>query len=436
MNRSLRVETFLLGNQPLGTLVKEPKSSEKSFQAVVASLIAEKNQLECVEIENSNETGIDLISMLIKLLETEDVQEEKVLDEYILENEEIDVAEQIIINEQIMDSLEDYIDQTFPDWETRLDIVFDWLTNEIKLPIENIAREDDLLTKTNSLLIILNSLEVSNFRHIPKDDFMQIISISKEIQKLPLLIPLKLTEMEQINEINQQLQNLLSHLRQLEKTQRIPVLAPNQNSSNLKNGDNPLKPTSSNFYPHLLVHSRDLTLKQKLTSNKIDSPTLIQGNSFFETATLNIPFQEQGTELRTFMREFVNVIARSTFQQTPNTSKLLIRLYPEQLGTIRVELLQKEGVLTLRILTSTSTVKEMMESQLHFLRTALHSQNIEFEQIEVTYTDNHLFQYSENKERQDQPTHDRRKEQQRKEAVEETIQFADTLETVLFESEV
>ena len=63
---------------------------------------------------------------------------------------------------------------------------------------------------------------------------------------------------------------------------------------------------------------------------------------------------------------------------------MLIKLYPEHLGQIRIELHETNGVLSARILASTALAKGMLDSQMHQLRNALAQQNLQVERIDVT----------------------------------------------------
>ena len=81
-----------------------------------------------------------------------------------------------------------------------------------------------------------------------------------------------------------------------------------------------------------------------------------------------------------------NIFKRSNFGQTGGTNRLLIKLYPEHLGQVRIELLQVNGVMTARILASTALGKEMLDSQLHQLRSAFLQQNLQVERIDVSQT--------------------------------------------------
>ncbi len=124
----------------------------------------------------------------------------------------------------------------------------------------------------------------------------------------------------------------------------------------------------------------------------------------------------------TLLREMQNIFKRSNFGQVGGANRLLIKLYPEHLGQVRVELLHTNGVLTARILASTALGKEMLESQLHQLRQAFLQQNVQVERIDIAQTlqdaprsdrDQQSFQQHTGKEQ------DQSKEQQEQQSDEE-----------------
>jgi len=86
------------------------------------------------------------------------------------------------------------------------------------------------------------------------------------------------------------------------------------------------------------------------------------------------------------IKEMQTIFKRSNFGQTDGTNRLLIKLYPEHLGQVRIELLQVNGIMTARILASTALGKEMLDSQLHQLRSAFLQQNLQVERIDVSQT--------------------------------------------------
>nr|WP_245349973.1 flagellar hook-length control protein FliK [Cytobacillus eiseniae] len=84
------------------------------------------------------------------------------------------------------------------------------------------------------------------------------------------------------------------------------------------------------------------------------------------------------------MEQFESILSRSKFSVNGGTQRLFIKLNPEHLGALRIELIQKDSMMVARILTSTSLAREMMESQLNGLKQAFSSQNIQIERVEIS----------------------------------------------------
>jgi flagellar hook-length control protein FliK len=105
-----------------------------------------------------------------------------------------------------------------------------------------------------------------------------------------------------------------------------------------------------------------------------------------EQFSLSVNKSQTGTTYEQFIKDFANIIGKSQMVQTPNMSKLLIKLYPEQLGSLRIELLQQDGIMTAKILASTKAAKDILDSQLTGLRQALTSQNLQVDKIEIAQT--------------------------------------------------
>lgn len=95
---------------------------------------------------------------------------------------------------------------------------------------------------------------------------------------------------------------------------------------------------------------------------------------------------KQNARNEALMREMQNIFKRSNFGQTGGTNRLLVKLYPEHLGQVRIELLQVNGIMTARILASTALGKEMLDSQLAQLRSAFLQQNLQVDRIDVLQT--------------------------------------------------
>lgn len=86
------------------------------------------------------------------------------------------------------------------------------------------------------------------------------------------------------------------------------------------------------------------------------------------------------------MKEMQNLFKRSNFGQAGGTNRLLVKLYPEHLGQVRIELIQTNGIMSARILASTALGKEMLDSQLHQLRASFLQQNLQVDRIDISQT--------------------------------------------------
>jgi flagellar hook-length control protein FliK len=64
-------------------------------------------------------------------------------------------------------------------------------------------------------------------------------------------------------------------------------------------------------------------------------------------------------------------------------AKLNIRLTPEHLGTLNIELISKNGELSAKIMTSSLGAKEMMESHIHLLKNNLSTSHIQLDRVVV-----------------------------------------------------
>lgn len=129
----------------------------------------------------------------------------------------------------------------------------------------------------------------------------------------------------------------------------------------------------------LQVETKPKTSNQQLLSS-MNQPSAT--SVFFQTLTqVESPEQSRAEEL---MKQLQAILKRANFGQIGGANRLSIRLYPEHLGTLRIELQEVNGVLTARILASSAQARDMLDSRLHQLRAALVSQNLQVERIELS----------------------------------------------------
>jgi flagellar hook-length control protein FliK len=163
-------------------------------------------------------------------------------------------------------------------------------------------------------------------------------------------------------------------------------------SSSAKNGVIQLLESKNVVRFVMQVESGRTMTDDGTTEKGSESPQQAVSSSFGTVATakgeLTLTEVENRNNSRneTLIKEMQTIFKRSNFGQADGTNRLLIKLYPEHLGQVRIELLQVNGIMTARILASTALGKDMLDSQLHQLRSAFLQQNLQVERIDVSQT--------------------------------------------------
>lgn len=172
------------------------------------------------------------------------------------------------------------------------------------------------------------------------------------------------------------------------------------------------------------------------TSNKSEGPA---GTMAFlpqltraEQLTLMVNGHDKPVSPEQLMKQFETILSKSQFLNSGGTQKLFIKLFPEHLGSIRVELFQKDQVMMARIITTTGTAKETLESHVHGLKQAFAAQNLSVDKIEIFQQPS---QQERNFNRDPQQQH-RQPDKQQQEEKKEKAEFNISFEEVLLNTEV
>ncbi|MCM3722193.1 flagellar hook-length control protein FliK [Solibacillus isronensis] len=138
--------------------------------------------------------------------------------------------------------------------------------------------------------------------------------------------------------------------------------------------------------------SKNTTFQQVIqqgqqTTVKVETDTQTAGHlqqqvTHTKTVTVTLP-AEKPAQSDALIKEIQNLINRSQLSGQPGNMKLFLKLFPENLGQIRIELVQKDGVMTARLLATTAMGKELLENNINQLKAGFVSQNIQMERIDV-----------------------------------------------------
>ncbi|MCJ7839643.1 flagellar hook-length control protein FliK [Lederbergia sp. NSJ-179] len=378
---------------------------------------------------------------LFEEIPTPQTEEIKLPIEKILEWMTVEDSELKLVNEDDKNlDLPSIMTEQYPDWQTVISQINDWLEEKTDFrPVED--QQNHVLMAHIQLLQALNNLEPSAWSDIPEEPLATFIKIGKELQSLSKQMGLSGKEMGQLVEMARLSHSLFERLQQVAKLQTIEESIPKA-FSHMNDQEKSLilhRQTFHHLSNQIATDQRMQTEKTALIQESIPKETIgNQSNlSRLELLQLNVekPIDQQPA-FRSFIRELANQMGRSNFTQTPHAAKLTIRLYPAELGSLRVELLQKDGVMTARFLASTATAKELLDVQLHSLKSAFSQQNIAVDRIEVSISDPSQLKYTNQHGRSGQDQHDQQAYQEEKKQSDHESNFQETINQVLFETEV
>ncbi|MCA1030074.1 flagellar hook-length control protein FliK [Bacillus timonensis] len=140
-----------------------------------------------------------------------------------------------------------------------------------------------------------------------------------------------------------------------------------------------------------------------------------------------------------FVNQFFSAMKEGKVTALRNgQTNMVIRLNPDNLGSIMVKLTHLNGELTASIVTSNSVAKELLDSGIHQLRQLLVSQNISIDKIDV-FSENQfeeMKKHQEQNQSQDRNRNEGKKQEVEKDLAEEEMVFSKTLQDEIFNQSI
>ncbi|MGN1400553.1 MAG: flagellar hook-length control protein FliK [Bacillus sp. (in: firmicutes)] len=133
-------------------------------------------------------------------------------------------------------------------------------------------------------------------------------------------------------------------------------------------------------------------------------------------------------------KELETMLAKAKFSTGNGVQKLLVRLNPEHLGALRIELIQKDGMISAKIIASTTIAKEMLEANAKGLKEVFVSHSLPLEKLEISQSSANASQLRNFQRESEQHHHHSSSRDTQAEEEDET--FLDRLEEAREETEV
>ncbi|MGW6297817.1 flagellar hook-length control protein FliK [Peribacillus butanolivorans] len=421
--------------------LKQNQGMKLGFGSVLQSAVGADSgsPLDTESLRLSNEglsTLKDLLDIL-KLNSLSDLEEESVANDPLVNNQG-DVRTHLF---QLLKRLSGNNEETLTEFFTTIEEI-------------NLEQEPKDLRLDSQSLLSANVMELYTI-------LKQVASLSEEEWKqLPLEGTANLLKLVKLHDllsenkdmtqdeatIHKQMKNLLEEI-----SGKLEKWLPNQHHKTntnldfsllLEKGQNKTLETVKSAFSQLTgsdkvskdgTNSTGLTLKTADSSNYQGS-----GMSFLMTKleqfVLTAAKGGQTVSQEEFVKQFESILSKANFTGANGVNKLLIKLNPEHLGSLRIELIQKDGMMTAKILATSAQAKDMLEKQIHGLKQAFNGQNIQIEKIEVSQAYNAF--NSEKFSQKDADEQNRQQENKRESNDETESEFTGSFAEALLNLEV
>lgn len=192
-------------------------------------------------------------------------------------------------------------------------------------------------------------------------------------------------QIEQLEALKNSLDKVVLKLDQILRSS----IKSNDGSTGLLNRQASFETQLQNMNTRNITGQRIGLQNQKQTTSILGNDHTVTHNPFLsmskvEQFVLTIPTNKAPINQEEFMKAFENLLSKAKFSNSNGMQKLFIKLNPESLGSLRIELIQKDGLMMAKIIASTKGAKELLDSQLQGLKQSFVNQNIAVDRIEVS----------------------------------------------------
>ncbi|WP_058002653.1 flagellar hook-length control protein FliK [Heyndrickxia sp. FSL K6-6286] len=324
--------------------------------------------------------------------------------------------------------------------------------NQLKAIKEQMG-SGEFIHATAKLLGVLANLPKESFKQLKPDLFQFAANASKAVETLSQQMDLAKNDLKSLSILKENMESVITKLEQIINNER-----PNQNTV-LENAfnkvlsqqqkvldqgisDNKLiaKPRMTQPLQNQMITSQTQVQVQELGNQLVDqpistNPVQMQQVSKIEQFVLQVNQESKPVNYEQFVKDFTNILGKSQFFKGDGTNKLLIKLYPEHLGSLRIEILQDKGALTARMIATTSAAKDILDSQLHQLKHAFTQQNIQVDKLDVVFGETEAQKFDQGDAEQ-QSFHDEQEKNKQNKEDKSKVQFSEVLNDSLIEEKI
>ena len=352
-------------SQPMQTsssnYAKESNSFDKVFNDTMSGTNAPVEQQKQVAANDSQAiTAEEAVTEVTEVVEATTLEE--VFDVLGIEHDEAmlfaEIEGQLIPVEEMM-NLED-LTAALGITKEELEAILQQLLGE-QMPMNDVWA---VLEQTPALLAQITAVLQGESNVVTPKEATKVIEFLKLAEALSVKTDTVYQQQYQLNQTKDLLQSFASQFQSVTQQE-------NQKSGKFQQ-----------VVQQLTQTTQQTTVKQETDTTQVNASQQQATTVTTKTVTVTLPAQPS-SQSEALAKEIQNLLNRSQLSNNQGTMRLVLKLFPENLGQIRIEVMQKDGLMQARLLATTAAGKELLDSNLNQLKSAFVAQNIQMERIDV-----------------------------------------------------
>lgn len=391
-------------------------SKDVNFKKSSSDIIANEDSISrnSEKLSKSSDDRIDKLKKLAKKIREgdglDDKQIKELKDELDALVESLMLSESDLTDEQLteLSAFLDEISQVLIEVEVKIEDLLSDLTNSSEKTQNNVSEKAMNNESQNQILETVENLKenIRNVEQLISDTLNNSADTSRKDEFSDLLAEIS-SDMESLKENTQTLvENKLELLKEMTKTadsnteidktqiseelkteseKKETTVLQSENSKSNNKLDEGLKDTSVKEVKIDKSLNEETSKSEEVITDK-NVEILKFENTLIRSAKVNNPSKAQSFE-KNIMKQVVNHTT-SNLNILENGSEMILKLYPKNLGEVAVKLAIDKGIVLAEFNVESQTVKEVLESNLSDLRTALSDKGFNLEGLDVSVGDN------------------------------------------------
>ena len=413
----------------------EPSRSKSGFAGILSGLTKKEPLNPIVELNMKNDSqqlSNEELRELVQLINSQNLTEiesgTQIL-EKLLADAAVDLEEMILLSlEGNSENLKTAISSLLQNSKINKDVSN---AEPVEDELANLIDELSQMDTVEAMMAFMQLLPSLDWEPLTFKADQSFSNLVKTLKSLELMSNYEKTNIDQ--------QSLKAFMQKLEDTLEVILKDNSSRREYLQKVFTPIVKATNENTAYNQQRQPGLSSKEQTSADILNEKNSgmfqFQQLSKLEQLTLMIDKSNQTVSTEKLIQQFEQILSKSQLFKSGGTQRLFIKLNPEHLGLLKIELIQKDTGILAKIITTTGTAKDLLESQLQSLKAAFGLQNIQLDRIEISQQMNGQERFLARDFQQEQQKQQQEEMEEENKQLEQDQNFSHSFEEALLSEE-